>query len=74
MKPIEFKQQNCVYASQDKNVIDLLAHKNVETGIVSSLWKLTWWERIKTLYYGKIWCQQMVCDNPLQPQKLQVYK
>lgn len=69
MKPIEFEQQNVVYGVGEGDRIPLPAHKS-EDGIVSSVWKATLWERIRFLFIGKVWCQQITYDDPVQPQKL----
>ena len=74
MKPIHFEQQNITFNSNHPDIADLPAMINRDTGIVSTLWKLSFMDRIKALWYGKIWCQQMVGENQLQPQKIQSYK
>lgn len=66
MKPIEFKEQNCVYAKDQPEYIPLPVHKT-EDGTVVSCWALTWRERIKLLFTGKIWWTVLTFNSPLQP-------
>lgn len=68
MKPIEFKEQNCVYAKDQPEYIPLPVHKT-EDGMVISCWSLTWRERIKLLFTGKMWWMVMTFNAPLQPVK-----
>jgi len=36
-------------------------------GLVVSRWELTWKERLKALFGGSIWLQQLTFKKPLQP-------
>jgi hypothetical protein len=73
MKPIEFKEQNCVYAKNQPEYLPLPVYKT-EDGVVTSCWKLTWKERIKVLFRGHIWWSIMTFNNPLQPQSPSIDK
>ena len=66
MKPIEFNEKNCVYAEHQDEYLNLPAQKT-EDGRIISCWKLTWKERIKALFNGKLWISQMTFHTPLQP-------
>ena len=68
MKPIGFKQQNCIYAEHQQEYLPLPAHKS-EEGIVTTCWKLSLVERITLLITGRFWGQFMTFNKPLQPQK-----
>ena len=68
MKPVKFKQQNCVCAENQPEYIPLPAYKSKE-GIVTTCWKLSFVERIKVLFRGNIWWQTMTFNKPLQPQR-----
>ena len=37
-----------------------------------SLWQLSWWERVRLLFTGRLWLRQVNFSQPLQAQKLQV--
>lgn len=67
MKPIEFKEQNCVVAKEQPEYLSLPAHKT-DDGKVISCWKFTWWERLKVLWTGKMWFHVWTFNKPLQPQ------
>jgi len=67
MKPIEFKEQNCVFAENQPEYLPLPVHKT-EDGQVISCWRLTWKERFKVLFGGKMWLSMLTFNKPLQPQ------
>jgi len=72
MKPIEFPEQNCVYAeNQKEEYLPLPAHKKIG-GEVISCWSLTWRERLRVLVTGKMWWSVLTFNQPLQPQLPQV--
>lgn len=66
MTPVEFKQQNAVFAKNQPEYLPLPAHTNDEETI--SCWRLTWWERLKILCIGRLWLRQYNHGRPLQPQ------
>ena len=68
MKPIEFRNQNTIYAKDQPEYLPLPAHKT-EDGQVTSCWYLTWVERIKVLFKGKIYFTVSTFNQPLQPQR-----
>ena len=67
MKPIEFPEQNCVYAKDQPEYLPLPVHKT-EDGMVISCWALTWRERLRVLLTGKMWWSVLTFNHPLQPQ------
>jgi len=71
MNPINFKEQNCIFAEHQQPYLPLPVHKT-DDGMVVSCWKLTWKERLKIIFTGKIWCALLTFNSPLQPQKLQI--
>lgn len=72
MKPIHFKEVNVVLAeiSDQEEYLPLPAFYNQtdSTGPVISCWQLDWKERLKLLFTGKVWLQQLTFRMPLQPQ------
>jgi len=68
MKPIDFPEQNCVYAKDQPQYLPLPTHKS-SSGELWSCWKLTFKERIKILFTGKLWLGCLTFNNPLQPLK-----
>ena len=71
MKPVEFAEQNCVYAKDQPEYLPLPVHKT-EDGTVISCWALTWRERLRILLAGKMWWSVMTFNHPLQPQRQDV--
>lgn len=66
MKPIEFKEFNCIYAKDQPEYLPLPAYRT-EDGEVTSCWKLPIKERIKILLTGKIFISVLTFNKPLQP-------
>jgi hypothetical protein len=73
MKPVPFIEQNCVYAKDQPEYLPLPVHKT-ENGRLISCWKLSWVERLKVLFTGRIWSHVLTFNQPLQPQLLEVDK
>ena len=69
MKPIEFKEQNVVYAKDQKEYQPLPALK-FEDGEVLTCWELSWKELFRVIFTRKIWVAQLTFNRPLSPQFL----
>lgn len=67
MKPVTFKEQNCVFAEDQPEYLPLPCHKTVD-GEVVSCWKLTFRERVKLMFTGRMWWSVLTFGHPLQPQ------
>lgn len=67
MLPIEFKEQNVVYAKDQPEYIPLPAYQDETLSI--SCWKMSWKERVKIFFTGKLWLTQLNFGGPLQPQR-----
>lgn len=74
MKPISFPEQTCIIAENQKEYIPLPAHCDAKQGTVSCCWKLSFKERIKLLFTGRLWHQIYTFNKPLQPIYLSVNK
>lgn len=73
MKPVEFKHQNIVFAKDQPQYQPLPALKiDSPTGEVISCLKLSFKERIKVLFCGRIWLSLMSFNQPLTPSFLAV--
>jgi len=72
MKPIEFKQQNCVFAKDQKDYKPLPAFMTKD-GMVVSCWRLSFAERLRVLLGRRIWVVTRTFRQSLQPQWLQVH-
>jgi len=75
MKLIDFPEQTTVYAKHQEPYLPLPAHqfKDAE-GRIAFCWTLTWRERLRVLWTGKLWHQVLTFNRPLQPQLLMVEK
>ena len=68
MKPIEFPEQNLVYAKDQKPYLPLPAYEDdKQGGRIFHCWKLSWQERLKILFTGKLWINVLNFHNPPQP-------
>lgn len=68
MKPVEFKEQNIVYAKDQPEYLPLPAFKNDSPqGEVVSCWHLSLKERLRLLFTGKLWVCLLSFNNPLTP-------
>ncbi len=67
MKPVEFPQCNAVLAKDQPEYQPLPVYRD-EFGLVVSCWRLTFWERFKLLFRGRMWLMQLTFGRPLQPQ------
>lgn len=67
MKPVPFQYQNTVYAENQEEYLSLPSYRDDE-GVVLSCWKLTFRERIKILFTGRMWFMVWTFNAPLQPQ------
>jgi len=73
MKPIEFEGFNCTYAKDQPEYLPLPVHKT-PGGEVISCWALTWRERLRVLFAGRVWHSVLTFNAPLQPQRPSVRK
>jgi hypothetical protein len=75
MKPIEFKEQNVVFAEDQPEYLPLPAHKvDSPQGEVICCWEMSIIERIKVLFTGKVWLCLLSFNRPLTPNLLTVNK
>lgn len=74
MKPIKFPEHNKMFADDQPEYLPLPAFVNPGDmkGQVITCWQLSWPERIKLLFGGKLWLSQLSFHQPLQPQLPQV--
>lgn len=73
MKPIRFKHQNVIFAENQPEYQSLPALKlDTPEGEVITCWGLTFKERLKVLFTGKVWVSLMSFNQPLTPSYLAV--
>lgn len=66
MKPVKFKGVNVTYAENQPEYMPLPVHKTPD-GTVTSCWKMSFWERVKVLFTGRIFLTVLTFNKPLQP-------
>lgn len=68
MKAVKFKQQNCIIAEHQDMYISLPAHKiNEPEGRIISCWKGGFWDRLRFVFWGRIFLSSMTFGQDLQP-------
>jgi hypothetical protein len=71
MKSIKFRESNVVIAKYQPEYLPLPAwyDKSSPRGEVISCWKLSFIERLRILFTGKLWFRVLTFHHPLQPQR-----
>ncbi len=73
MKAVKFKHQNVVFAKDQPEYLPLPALKiDSPTGEVISCWKLSFKERVKIIFTGRVWLSLMSFNRPLTPSFMSV--
>lgn len=69
LEPIDFELSNYKIAENQDEYKTLPAYIDDAKGDcnVISCWQLTWLQRIKLLFVGKLWHMQLTFGSPLQP-------
>ena len=68
MKAVKFKEQNVVFAENQDEYLSLPAHRVDEPeGRVIFCMKLSFSERFRMLFKGRLWCSLMTFNKPLTP-------
>ncbi len=68
MKPIKFKGQNVTFAENQPEYQPLPAFKNDgPQGEVISCWQLSFRERLRIFFTGKLWVSLLSFNQPLTP-------
>ena len=66
MIAIEFPEQTMVWAKNQPPFFPLPAYTDSRETI--SCWRLSWRERFRVWWVGKLWLRQINCGQPLQAQ------
>ncbi len=69
MNVVAFKECNTIYAENQPEYLPLHCHRS-EDGKVTSCWKLSVIERLKVVFFGKLYLQILTFNKPLQPLKM----
>lgn len=71
MRAIKFKHQNKVFAEYQKEYFSLPALQlDTKEGEVITCWKMSFLERLKVLFTGKVWLVLLTFNKPLTPSNL----
>ena len=73
MYVIKFKECNVTFAEGQPEYLPLPAYRSAD-GIVTSCWKLSFWERIKVVVTGRMYLQILSFNRPLLPLKMSTSK
>lgn len=66
MKPVNFKHQNTIFAKDQPEYHPLPALRlGGKEGEVVSCWEVSFWERVRILFTGKVWVSIMTYKKPL---------
>lgn len=76
MDLVEFPEQTLVIAKNQPQYRPLPAYRKPQDpeGRVICCWSLTWRERLRLLFTGRIWHHILTFNGPLQPQLLELDK
>lgn len=75
MQLVEFKEQTVIIAKDQSEYLPLPAYQTRdEYGMIYCCWKLSFRERCKLLFTGKIWHSVLTFNRALQPQMLLLNK
>jgi len=73
MKPVNFPEHNKIYAKDQKEYLPLPVHESdINGGMTISCWQLSFIEKIKIMFSGKLWILVMNFRQPLQPIRPQI--
>jgi hypothetical protein len=70
MKPLEFPQQNAVFAKDQPQYIPLPAHVSADEQEVTACWGMTWRERLRALLTGRVYVTILTFGGPLAPSRV----
>jgi hypothetical protein len=75
MKPTSFKGQTTVIAKDQKQYQPLPALRiKGKRGVIICCWRMSWWERVYTLFTGRVWVSLLTFNQPVSPSYLFVQK
>lgn len=77
MKPIDFKERNVEVAKKQDEYITLpsyIAPENNENGEIVFCMGLNFWERVRLLFNGRLWCCLLMFGKPVTPSRFSTKK
>lgn len=75
MKPVEFPEVNVTYAKDQPEYMPLPVYRKPSPeGDCVSCWKLSFIERVRVLFTGKVWLSLWTFNKPLTPSRISTVK
>lgn len=75
MMPVSFPEAKVTAAKDQPEYLPLpIAMSSGVEGYVCSCWKLTFWERIKILFTGRVWLEVMTFHRGIPPVRPAIHK
>jgi hypothetical protein len=68
--PIPFPQQNLVVGANQPEYIPLPVYYSADNREATACWGLTWSERLRALFTGRIYVTLMTFGMPMMPQRV----
>ena len=71
MKPVKFKESNIIYAKNQQPYLPLPAwQKNDDKGTIVCCWEVTFIERLRILFTGRLYLSMLTFNKPLTPNRI----
>lgn len=70
MEPINFPQQNTTFAKNQPEYLPLPAFRSEDGQEVTACWGMSWRERIRVLFTGRIYVTLLTFGRPLTPSRV----
>jgi hypothetical protein len=67
VKPIEFSEQNVVFAKDQPEYLPLPAYRSADGQEVTACWGMTWRERLRVLITGRVYVTLLTFGRALTP-------
>ncbi len=67
MSPIEFEEQNVVFAESQPEYLPLPAYRTPDGREVTACWGMSWRERLRVLMTGRVYVTLLTFGQPLTP-------
>lgn len=68
MTPSDFPESSGSHGDTQPQYLTLPTHISEDGTMVTSCWHLSWGDRLRLLWTGRLWLQQLTFGNSLQPQ------
>lgn len=74
MTPVTFPGANTIIGKGQEDLYIPLPAQVIDAtdGIILTCWKLSFWERVKLFFTGRVWHSVMTFNHGYQPQRLTI--